>query len=345
MTTRDTFKVGLTRDLLNSAGEPSFGAAPLALLDDAAHLEWEFIPEGVDVLTPELMARYDAIYVNAPKVSARSFDDATPRVKIIARHGVGYDSVDVPSLTARGVVLTNTPVAVRRPVATMTMTFVLALAQKLMTKDRLTRTGRWAERTNHMGQGLTGKVIGLIGAGSIGLECIRLARAFDMEALAADPFVQASVVAQQGGSLVSLDALLQRSDFVVVTCLLTDATRHLVNAQRLAQMKPSAYLINVARGPIVDEAALVDALQRGVIAGAALDVFEHEPVHPDNPLLAMDNVIVTPHALCWTDECFDAIARSGLGSIVDLLAHRIPAHVVNRDVLMRPEVERWFGSP
>ena len=344
MTTSQTFKVGLTRDLLTAAGKPSFGEAPLALLDNAAHLEWEFIPESVDALTPEMLARYDAIYVNTPKVTAQSFGDATPRVKIIARHGVGYDSVDVSSLTARGVLLTNTPVAVRRPVATMAMTFVLALAQKLLMKVQLTRTGRWNERNDHMGQGLTGKVIGVIGAGSIGLECIKLARAFDMAALAADPFVDTGVVAQQGATLVSLDALLQRSDFVVVACLLNDATRHLINAQRLAQMKPGAYLINVARGPIIDEAALINALQRGVIAGAALDVFEQEPVHKDNPLLTMDNVIVTPHALCWTDECFDGIARSGLGAIVDALAHRTPPHVVNRDVLARPEVKRWFYS-
>lgn len=345
MTTRDIFKVGLTRDLLNGGGEPSFGTAPLALLDDAAHLDWEFIPESVDALTPELLARYDAIYVNTPKVTALSFGDAPPRVKIIARHGVGYDSVDALSLTARGVLLTNTPMAVRRPVATMTMTFVLALAQKLMTKDRLTRTGHWDERNDHMGQGLTGKVIGVIGAGSIGLECIKLARAFDMEALAADPFVDAGIVAQQGGTLVTLDALLQRSDFVVVVCLLNEATRHLINAQRLAQMKPSAYLINVARGSIVDEAALIDALRRTVIAGAALDVFEQEPVIADNPLLAMDNVILTPHALCWTDECFDGIARSGLGAIVDMFAHRTPPHVVNRDVLTHPDVKRWFDNP
>ena len=344
MTTCDTFKVGLTRDLLNGAGEPSFGMAPLALLDEAANLEWEFIPESVDALTPELLARYDAIYVNTPRVTAQSFGPAPPRAKIIARHGVGYDSVDAPSLTARGVLLTNTPAAVRRPVATMTMTFVLALAQKLITKDRLTRTGRWNERNDHMGQGLTGKVIGVIGAGSIGLECIKLARAFDMEALAADPFVDPGIVAQQSGSLVALDALLQRSDFVVITCLLNEATRHLINAQRLALMKPGAYLINVARGPIVDETALIDALQRAVIAGAALDVFEHEPVRADNPLLAMDNVIVTPHALCWTDECFDGIARSGFGAIVDTLAHRTPPHVVNRDVLARPEVKRWFDN-
>jgi len=337
-----SFKIGLTRDLLNGAGEPSFGVPALEVLTQALGIEWEFIPESVTAITPELTARYDAIYVNTPRVGADAFGADAPRAKIIARHGVGYDSVDVPAMTARGVLVTNTPVAVRRPVATMAMTFVLALAQKLMIKDRLTRTGGWNRRNDHMGQGLTGKTLGLIGAGSIGLETMRMARVFDMRMLASDPFGDAQAVAVAGGTLVSLDALLAQSDFVIIACLLNADTRHLVDAARLRAMKPGAYLINVARGPIVDEAALIRALQDGTIAGAALDVFEQEPVASENPLLAMDNVIVTPHSLCWTDECFDAIARSGLGAIVDTLAHRVPQHLVNRDVLMHDDVRRWF---
>jgi len=335
-----TFKVGLTRDLLGADGSPTFGSGPLELLSSASGLEWEFIPESVGAITPELTARYDAIYVNAPKVDASSFGAAEPRTRLIARHGVGYDSVDVAQLSARGVMLTNTPAAVRRPVATMTMTFILALAQKLMTKDRLTRGGRWNERTSHMGRGLTGRTIGVVGAGSIGLECVRLARAFDMRALAADPFVDATVVAAQGAMLVPLDRLLAEADFVVVTCLLNSDTHHLIDAKKLGLMRRDAYLINVARGPIVDELALIDALRGDRIAGAALDVFETEPVAPDNPLLAMDNVIVTPHSLCWTDECFDAIARSGLGAVVDVCAGRQPQYLVNREVLAHRRIAR-----
>jgi D-3-phosphoglycerate dehydrogenase len=125
-----------------------------------------------------------------------------------------------------------------------------------------------------------------------------------------------------------LPQLLQQADFVVATVLLNQATRHLMNAQRFAQMKRSAYFINLSRGAIADEAALIAALQQGTIAGAALDVFEQEPVAPDNPLLAMDNVLLTPHALCWTDECFDAIAREGLGCIVDMANGRVPKSVI-----------------
>jgi phosphoglycerate dehydrogenase-like enzyme len=136
------------------------------------------------------------------------------------------------------------------------------------------------------------------------------------------------VPAGLGAELVPLETLLAQSDFVVTTLLLNDQTRHLMNADRFASMKPSAYFINLSRGPIADEQALIEALRKGVIAGAGIDVFEQEPVDPDNPLLAMDNVIVTPHALCWTDECFDQIAREGLACIVDFAHGRRPRSVV-----------------
>lgn len=339
-----TFKlrVGVTPDLLTSTGLPSFGEAPLALLNECAALEWEYLPVATPEITPEVAAAYDMLYVNSLKVTAATVGRADCRVKMIARHGVGYDSVDVAALTRAGIVLTNTPIAIRRPVATMVMTFVLALSQRLFAKDKLTRTGGWNRRNDFMGQGLTTRTIGLVGFGGIGRETAPLAQAFNLTVLAADPVADAAEVATTGVQLVALDELLKRADFVVVTCLLNDSTRHLINARRLAQMKKSAYLINVARGPIVEESALIAALRNGTIAGAALDVFEQEPVASDNPLLTMDNVIVTPHALCWTDECFDAIARAGLGSVADFAMHVTPVSVVNREVLAHPAVSAWL---
>ena len=335
-------RVGVTPDLLTSAGVPSFGEAPLALLHDCAALEWAYLPAAVPEITPDIAAAYDLLYVNSPKVTAATVGRADCRVKMIARHGVGYDSVDVAALTRAGIVLTNTPIAIRRPVATMAMTFVLALSQRLFAKDKLTRTGGWNRRNDFMGQGLTTRSIGLVGFGGIGRETVPLARAFDLQVLAADPFADAADVARSGAQLLPLDDLMRRADFVIVSCLLDDSTRHLINAQRLALMQKTAYLINVARGPIVDETALIAALRSKTIAGAALDVFEQEPVAPDNPLLTMDNVIVTPHSLCWTDECFDAIARAGLGSVVDFAMHRQPVSVVNREVLAHPAVAAWL---
>ena len=147
----NTFKIGLTRDLLTASGQPSFGAAPLEILDAAKDvLQWEYMPESVAEITPDQAARYDAIYVNSPKVTAASVARGDCRLAIVARHGVGYDSVDVNALTKAGILLTNTPFAVRRPVATMAITYILALAQKMLIKDRLTRTGKWGQRNEHM---------------------------------------------------------------------------------------------------------------------------------------------------------------------------------------------------
>ena len=325
---QQTFRLGLTRDLLSASGEPSFGRGPLALLDNDPRIEWEFLPESLSEITPDVMARYDGLYVNSPHVGAASVARADRRVRIVSRHGVGYDSVDVRALAAKGVVVTNTPVAVRRPVAVAALTFILALAGKLLDKDRLTRTGRWHERTSHMGQGLTTRTLGVIGGGGIGRELLALARPFGWQMQVADPYVDGAAMQALGAERVPLEQLLRESDFVVATVLLNQETRHLMNAERFALMKRSAYFINLSRGPIVDEPALIAALRNGTIAGAGLDVFEQEPVAPDNALLTMHNVLVTPHALCWTDECFDAIAREGLGCMVDFANGRTPKSVV-----------------
>ncbi|MEO8487524.1 MAG: NAD(P)-dependent oxidoreductase [Betaproteobacteria bacterium] len=338
------FRVGITRDVLDSRGEPSFGRAALRILDDAPDLAWEYLPAGVREVTPEHAAQYDALYVNMARAPASAVARDDCRLRVLARHGVGYDSVDVAAMTRAGVIVTNTPTAMPRPVATTALTFVLALAGKLLVKDRLTREGRWDERMDNMGMGLTGRTLGVIGAGGIGKEILRMARTFDLKLLAADPFVNAVELAYIGARKVDLDTLLAESDFVVAITLLDASTRHLIGAPQFARMKPTAYFINVSRGPVVDEAALIDALRERRIAGAGLDVFEQEPVDPRNPLLAMDHVIVTPHALCWTDECFHNMASIGLASIVDALAGRTPEFVVNRDVLAHPRVATWRRS-
>jgi len=332
------YKVGLTRDILDSTGRPAFGAAALKILDDAPDIDWEYLPVKVAEIGPDEAAAYDALYVNTPRVPAAAVARADCRLKVVARHGVGYDSVDVAAMTAAGVLVTNTPAAMPRPVATIALTFILALAGKLMQKDRLTRTGRWHERMDNMGTGLTGRTLGVIGAGRIGKELLRMARTFDLRLIAADPYASSVELGYIGARKVDLDTLMAESDFIVVAALLDEGTRHLVGAGQFARMKPSACFINVARGPIVDEKALIAALRDGRIAAAATDVFEQEPVDPANPLLAMDNVIVTPHSLCWTDECFHNMASIGLASIVDALSGRRPEFVVNREVLSHPRL-------
>ena len=335
--------VGLTRDLLNPGGEPSFGTAAISLLDNCPRIAWEWIPELPAEITPDIAARYDAIHLNGPRLTRASIARADCRVRIIARHGVGYDSVDVAACTERGILVTNAPLAVRRPVAVMALTFVLALSQKLMRKQMLARQNRWSERQQNLGDGLVGRTLGVIGAGSIGQETLRLARAFNLNLLAADPYVDPLGIELTGARVVPLEQLMRESDYVVVACLLNEQTRHLVNAATLALMRPRAYLINVARGPIVDEAALIAALRAGNIAGAAVDVFEQEPPAPDNPLLSMENVIATPHSLCWTDQCFAGLGGSAIQSIVDLAERRVPMYVVDRRVLEHPAAQAWFA--
>jgi D-3-phosphoglycerate dehydrogenase len=337
------FRVGLVPDLLDAAGKPTFGPEPLAILAGAPEIEQVWLPERYREIPAALALECDALYLTQARVTRASVAQAAAgRLKVIARHGVGYDSVDVAAMTEAGVIVTNTPFAIRRPVATIAMTFVLALAGRLFAKDRLTRSGRWHERTSHMGTGLTGRNLGIVGGGGIGKELVPLARAFDLRVSVADPYVPAADIERLGAKLVPLDTLMAESDFVVVACLLNDETRGLVNAERLALMRPTAYLINVARGPIVHEPALIEALRSRRIAGAALDVFTNEPVENDNPLLAMDNVIVTPHALCWTDECFGNIAREGFGGLVSLARGVAPPNVVNREVLSHPRVKAWL---
>jgi phosphoglycerate dehydrogenase-like enzyme len=322
------FRVGLTRDFLNPRGELVFGDIGLGTLD-VPGVAWEFLPEPADELQPHHVAGYDGLLVLGPKVTAGTLA-GNDRLAVVARFGVGYDNIDVPACTAAGVALTITPDGVRRPVAVAAITFVLACGHKLVVKDRLTRAGRWADKLNHMGTGVTGRTLGVIGVGNIGREIFHLAGPFDMRHLGYDPFV---TTAPPGVELVSLDRLLAEADFVVVCCALSAETRHLLNRERLGRMKPTAYLINVARGPVVDQAALTDALVHGRLAGAGLDVFDPEPISPDDPLLRLDNVTLAPHAICWTDECFGNNGRSACRSLLDVAAGREPAHVVNREVL------------
>ncbi len=329
MTARSPFRIGLTRDFLRPDGTIGFGDIGLSLLDDAPGVEWEFLPENSPVLKPEQIVGYDGLLVLAPQVSSATLA-GVDRLSIIARFGVGYDNVDVPSCTEAGVMLTITPDGVRRPVAVSAITLLLALSHKLLIKDRLTRAGGWGSKLNYMGQGVRGRTLGVIGVGNIGREIFQLAAPFEMRHLGYDPCLKTPVA---GVNLVPLETLLQESDYIVICCALTPETHHLLNAERLRLLKSNAYLINVARGPIVDQAALTTALSEQQIAGAGLDVFAVEPIAADDPLLSLDNVILSPHAICWTDECFNGIGRSACQSLIEVAAGRIPSHVVNRDVL------------
>lgn len=328
----EPFRVGLTPDLQTS----ELGDIGLGLLDSASGVAWEFLPERSRVLQAAQIEGYDALAVLGGQVTAGSVEGAS-RLAILARYGVGYDTIDIDACTRNGIAVTIAPDGVRRPMATAILTLVLALSSRLFEKDRLTRAGGWTRKIEYMGMGLTGRTLGSIGLGNIGRELFALAAPLQMRHLAHDPYVTPGVA--PGVELVDLDTLFLTADIVVVTCALTPETHHLVNADRIALMKPTAYLINTARGPVVDQAALTDALRERRIAGAGLDVFEQEPIDPADLLLTLDNVIVTPHALGWTDEWIHRTGRSALGGILDVAAGREPPFVVNRDVLPTPRFQ------
>ena len=337
------FRVGITRDALRDDGKTIFDAVALRVLDDPL-IEWEFIPENVKELTAAHAATYDALCVLSPRTTAATLAGPNRRLKIIARLGVGYDNVDVPACTTNGVILAITPDGVRRPVATSILTFILALSHKLFLKDRITRAGRWSETKFHMGEGLVGKTVGSIGMGNIGGELFRLLAPLNMNLIACDPAKTQADADKLGVKLVDMDTLLREADFVCVNCFLSEQTRGLIGERELSLMKRSAYLINTARGPIVNEAALYKALTDKRIAGAALDVFEQEPASAENPLFKLDNIIVTPHSICWTDECFRGNAEGAFRAAVAVAKGEVPTYVVNTAVLQHPDVTARLKS-
>lgn len=317
----DGFLVGVSQDVEGPDGRPQ---VDLDLLDDEG-ISWEWLrAEGE--LRPADIASYAAIVLFGTSVTARTLE-GVQRLRLVARLGVGLDSVDVAACSRAGVLVSVTPDGVRRPMASSAMAFVLALAHRLLENDRLVRAGGW-DRFAHLGTGLDGRTLGIVGLGNIGRDLALLAAPFGLQIVAADPFVQEAPAAVR---LLTLDGLLEISDFVVVTCPLTDDTRGLIGAGQLARMKPTAYLVNVARGPIVAEAALVEALRGGGVAGAALDVFEREPLPADSPLRSLDNVILAPHAVGFTDELLSRLGRSAARAVVAVREGRIPEFAVNRE--------------
>jgi phosphoglycerate dehydrogenase-like enzyme len=334
------FRVAIDGDFVKPDGAPAYPDFDLAPLHADPRVEVVHVPLE-QTIAPKTLEGFDALILLGRRFGQQSAP-ADGRLSIIARFGVGYDTVDVPACTKAGIALTITPDGVRRPVAVAVMALMLALTGKLMVKDRLTReaTAGYARRSEFMGVGLVGRTLGVIGVGNIGSEVFRLAKPFDMRFIAHDPYADPAHIRSLGATPVDLETVFREADVISVNCLLNAETHHLVNAARLALMKPTAYLINTARGPVIDQKALVAALQAGRIAGAGLDVQEQEPPDADDPLLKLENVILAPHALCWTDQCFAGIGASAIRSVLDVADGFVPRGLVNRDVLGHA---RWQG--
>jgi glyoxylate reductase len=268
-----------------------------------------------------------------PLLSVR-VDDAllarAPRLRIVANYAVGYDNVDLTAATRRRVVVTNTPDVLTPATADLTLALLLAAARRLREADLLIRSGTWRGWSpgELVGLDLDGALLGVVGMGRIGRAVAARARGFGMRIAYASPRSLDVPDAQH----LPLDELLARADVVTLHCPLSPSTRHLIGARELARMKPTAIVVNTARGPIVDEAALADALARGQIAGAGLDVFEDEPrVHPG--LVASPRAVLAPHLGSATRGARAGMAESAARSIRDLFAGERPAHVINPDAL------------
>lgn len=332
----EPFRIGYERSFLKADGSVGFGDIGLSRLDEARGVEWSFLPEWFAEVPPQQLEGLDGIALLNGRLTRASLAGAD-RLAIVARFGVGFDNVDIPACTEAGIVVTITPDGVRRPMASTILTFMLALAHRLPEKDRITRAGDgFARRLDYMGMGLTGRTVGVIGVGNIGQEFLRLAAPLEMRRIGYDPTLRQEDVAELDLTLVDLETLMGESDVVVVSCPLNAQTHHLVNAERLGLMKPTAYLVSAARGAIVDQAALTRVLRERRIAGAALDVFEQEPVDPADPILTLDNVILAPHSLCWTDEMSLSNGGSVVEALLDVASGRPPRYPVDRSVLESP---------
>lgn len=329
------FLVGVTPDFAVEA--KGLYESQLASKLTAAGIEWELMPElPGNAVTPAIADRYDAIFALASWFRADGIAGCR-RLAVVARWGVGYDRIDTEAFTENGIALAITPNAVRTPVAEAIFTLMLAVAKNLRLQDQVTRAGKWRGDLPRMGVNLRGRVLGSVGCGNIGKEMFRLAKPFGFSRLiACDPFLTQGQVDDLGVELVSLDTVMSESDFVTVNAFLNEETKGLIGERELRLMKPNAFLINTARGPIVDQAALIRLLQDRAIAGAGIDVYETEPPPPDLPLLALDNVIVTPHALPWTEEIARDNSLEACDNILAVWRGEVPPGLVNRAVTANP---------
>ncbi len=256
-------------------------------------------------------------------------------LRAVANTAVGYDNIDLGAATERGIMVTNTPGILSETTADTAMVLLLAVARRLVEADRYVRRGEWSEWTPTLmaGRDVHGKTLGIYGLGRIGEELVKRARGFDMKVVYHNRKRRLDLERKHGVAYRPLTELLKESDFLSIHVPLTPETKHSVGAKELSLMKPSAYLVNTSRGPVVDEIALIRALKNKTIAGAALDVFEKEPISRDNPLLSMENVVLTPHIGSASIETRTAMAVLAAQNLVAALRGQVPPNLVNKEVL------------
>jgi len=336
------FRIELTADFYDEQGQLKYTDVGLDTLSAIRQIDVGQFREHKLEIAPEQLQGVQGVIVLAPRVTAKSLSLAGDCLAI-ARFGVGYDSVDVAACTAADVVLCIAAGAVDHSVAEATAGWMLALSHHVRMKDRMIRESRWNDRSGYMGSELRERTLGLVGFGGIGRAVARVLSGFGMQTpLVFDPHVPASAVEAAGARSVSLDELLSQSDYVSLHCPLNEKTRNLIGARELSLMKPTAYLLNTARGGIVEETALYAALKERRIAGAALDCFVEEPPKTPPRFAELDNVLLAPHSIAWTNELFRDIGRTACRSLSDLAHGRRPHGIVNPEVFDRPSFQdKW----
>jgi len=296
-----------------------------------AGVRYRVVPARTETEYLERCGEGDALLVQYGNVTRRVLE-GLPRLRAIVRYGVGVDGIDLTAATDHGVPVVNVPDYGTDEVANHAVAMLLALARKLVRLDRQTRGGGWdVFRVGPVAR-LAGQTVGIVGCGRIGSAVARKLSGFDVRLLGCDPYVSTF---PPGVQPVAFERLLGESDYVSIHCPLTPTTRHLFAEETLARMRPTAALINTARGGLVDTAALVDALQMGLLAGAGLDVLETEPIDPAHPLLRMEQVIVTPHAAWYSEEGRSDLKRRAAEEAVRVLRGERPRHCVNPEVFAR----------
>jgi len=275
----------------------------------------------------------DAVLNQYAKITPRVIEKLD-NVKIIARYGIGVDNVDLGAATKKGIFVTNVVYDIC-DVADHTITLMLALTRKLFFVDKSVKKLEWDWKKFHPITRIKGKTVGIIGLGRVGREVAKRINGFDVNLLACDPYISADVFKTYNAKKVEHDTLLRESDIVTLHVPLTDETRYMVSIGQLSKMKKTSILINCARGGIVDEKALYKALKEKEIAGAGLDVLEQEPIRKDNPLLNLDNVIITPHMGWYSENAVEEVQRIAAEQVLQCLQGGIPINLVNKEVLKK----------
>jgi phosphoglycerate dehydrogenase-like enzyme len=342
--------VALTGDFLDESGDVAYGDVGLERLASRPYVRWRFVTElaprqgdrgywsrlyALEV-TPDHIRDVDGLIVLRPWVKASTFAQGAGDLVVIGRSGAGYDKIELAACTEHAVAVFNAPLALNHSTASSALLFMLALAKRLTDQQQVVRQGRWDRQPEVLGSEIRGRTLGIIGLGHTGRELARLVDPFDLRVLAFSPHADPAAARSLRVHLTSLEALLAASDFVSLHCRLTPETRRMLGAAQLALMKPTAYLINVGRGELVDQPALVAALRARRIAGAGLDVFETEPLPLDDPLVELDNVILTPHWSASTSDVWRATGEAMAEGMLRAARGELPENIVNPEVTDRP---------